>query len=61
LLQAANFVHSIESRQGLQVACPEEIAFRHRWISRSELERHAHALAKTAYGQYLVSLLDEPA
>ncbi len=59
LLQAANFVHSIETRQGLQVACPEEIAYRQDWISRADLERLARPLAKTDYGQYLTWLLDE--
>ena len=59
LLQAANFVQSIESRQGLQVACPEEIAYRNGWISDAELARLAAALAKTAYGEYLTSLLQE--
>ncbi len=56
LLQAANFVQSIEHRQGLQVACPEEIAYRRGWISSAELEQLASALSKTAYGQYLASL-----
>ena len=59
LLQAANFVHSIETRQGLQVACPEEIAFRQDWITRADLDRLAKPLAKTQYGQYLASLLEE--
>jgi glucose-1-phosphate thymidylyltransferase len=58
LLQAANFVHTIEVRQGLQLACPEEIAYRQGWISAAQLERQADALTKTAYGQYLRSLLD---
>ena len=56
LLTAANFVQSIEHRQGLQVACPEEIAYRRGWISSAELEELARALSKTAYGQYLASL-----
>jgi glucose-1-phosphate thymidylyltransferase len=60
LLQAANFVQSIEDRQGLQVACPEEIAYRRGWISSARLEQLANALSKTAYGQYLTSLLHEP-
>jgi glucose-1-phosphate thymidylyltransferase len=59
LLQAANFVHTIETRQGLQIACPEEIAFRRGWISGDQLEQLAGALSKTAYGQYLFSLLHE--
>jgi len=61
LLQAANFVQSIEVRQGLQVACPEEIAYRRGWISAAQLEQLASGLSKTAYGQYLTSILHEPA
>jgi glucose-1-phosphate thymidylyltransferase len=60
LLQAANFVQSIEVRQGLQVACPEEIAYRRGWIAGAQLEQLASALNKTAYGQYLTSILHEP-
>ena len=59
LLQAAHFVHTIEVRQGLQLACPEEIAYRGGWISAAALERQAGALSKTAYGQYLMSLLQD--
>ena len=58
LLQAANFVQTIEVRQGLQVACPEEIAFRSGWIDRAQLERIGEALSKTSYGQYLLQLPD---
>ncbi len=58
LLQAANFVQTIEIRQGLQVACPEEIAFRSGWIDRAQLQRTGQALAKTSYGQYLLQLPD---
>jgi len=58
LLQAANFVQTIEVRQGLQVACPEEIAFRSGWIDRARLERTGNALSDTSYGQYLLQLLD---
>jgi glucose-1-phosphate thymidylyltransferase len=61
LLQAANFVHTIEVRQGLQIACPEEIAYRQGWITGAQLETLASALSKTAYGQYLLSLLHGPA
>lgn len=57
LLQAANFVHTIEVRQGLQIACPEEIAYQQGWITGAQLEKLAAALIKTAYGQYLMSLL----
>ena len=56
LLQAANFVQTIEVRQGLQVACPEEIAFRAGWIDRVQLERLGDALSKTSYGEYLLQL-----
>ncbi|MFO0681524.1 MAG: glucose-1-phosphate thymidylyltransferase RfbA [Sandaracinus sp.] len=59
LLQASTFIHTIQARQGLQVACPEEVAFRKGWISRDELARLAHPLAKTAYGQYLTDLAGE--
>jgi glucose-1-phosphate thymidylyltransferase len=59
LLQAADFVRVIQARQGLQVACPEEIAFRKGWISTADLRRLAEPLAKTTYGQYLVDLADE--
>lgn len=58
LLQAGNFVHSIEQRQGLQIACPEEIAFRKGWIAAEEVGRQADALRKTAYGEYLTTLLE---
>ncbi len=59
LLHAAQFVHTIEVRQGLQLACPEEIAFRNGWITTAQLEQLGTALSKTAYGQYLMSLLDD--
>jgi glucose-1-phosphate thymidylyltransferase len=53
LLQAANFVQTIQERQGLQISCPEELAFRLGWIDRTQLETLAGPLKKTAYGQYL--------
>jgi glucose-1-phosphate thymidylyltransferase len=56
LLQAANFVQTLQSRQGLQIACPEEIAYRLGWINRDQLGHVAKPLAKTAYGQYLLDL-----
>jgi glucose-1-phosphate thymidylyltransferase len=56
LLQAANFVQTIQARQGLQIACPEEIAFRLGWIDDKQLLALAEPLGKTAYGQYLVDL-----
>ncbi len=58
LLQAAMFIEAIETRQGLKVCCPEEIAFRAGYISAEELERLARPLANTAYGAYLLGLLD---
>ena len=59
LLEAANFVQTIESRQGLKVACPEEIAFRLGYISGEQLETLATKIGKSAYGQYLRGLLTE--
>jgi glucose-1-phosphate thymidylyltransferase len=61
LLQASNFIHTIEERQGLKIACPEEIAFHNRWISAQQLERLAEPLRKNTYGQYLLSLTDQEA
>jgi glucose-1-phosphate thymidylyltransferase len=60
LLQAAQFVQTIEERQGLKIACPEEIAFRRGWVDAGQLEKLAEPLAKTAYGRYLLDLLKEP-
>lgn len=59
LLEAGQFIATIEKRQGLKVACPEEIAFRQKWISPEQLEQLARPLAKNGYGQYLLSLLGE--
>ncbi len=58
LLQAGAFVHTIEERQGLKVACPEEIAFQNGWISASELRSLALPLAKNSYGTYLLGLIE---
>lgn len=57
MLEASQFIQTIEKRQGLKVACPEEIVWRNGWISDAELERHAEALVKSGYGQYLKGLL----
>ena len=57
LLQAAMFIETIETRQGLKVCCPEEIAFRAGYISLEQLERLARPLAKTAYGTYLLEIV----
>ena len=59
LLQASNFIQTIEHRQGLKVSCPEEIAFQQGWITAADLEALAAPLAKSGYGQYLLGLLDE--
>lgn len=59
LLEASQFISTIENRQGLKVACPEEIAFRQKWISVSELEELARPLAKNGYGQYLNRIAKE--
>lgn len=56
MLQAANFVEAVESRQGLMIACPEEIAFRQGWISADDLKRLAGPLKNGAYGRYLLDL-----
>ena len=57
MLEASQFIHTIENRQGLKVACPEEIAWRSGWIDDAQLEKMAHILAKSGYGQYLTGLL----
>lgn len=57
LLEASQYIATIERRQGLKVACPEEIAFRQRWISAAELDVLATPLSKNGYGQYLKHLL----
>lgn len=59
LLDAGQFIATLEKRQGLKVACPEEIAWRHGWIDDAQLDRVAHALGKSGYGQYLHGLLTE--
>jgi len=57
LLEAGQFIATIEKRQGLKVACPEEVAWRHGWIDDAQLERCTASLGKSSYGQYLHSLL----
>ncbi|BBN88256.1 glucose-1-phosphate thymidylyltransferase RfbA [Azospira sp. I09] len=61
LLEAGQFIETIEKRQGLKVACPEEVAWRQRWIDDATLEAQARVLAKNGYGQYLLALLKEHA
>ncbi len=58
LMESATFIATIQKRQGLMVACPEEIAFSQGWISPAELEKLAQPYKSTAYGQYLLNLLD---
>jgi glucose-1-phosphate thymidylyltransferase len=60
LLEAGQYIATIERRQGLKVACPEEIAYRLGYIDASALEAQGKAMAKNAYGQYLLALLREP-
>jgi glucose-1-phosphate thymidylyltransferase len=60
LLEAGLFVHTIERRQGLSIACPEEIAFRQGFITAEQLEALAQPVIKSGYGQYLIALLKEP-
>ncbi len=57
LLQAANLIETIEQRQGLKIACPEEVAYSLRLINQAQLEALAHPLQKSSYGQYLLALL----
>jgi len=59
LLDAGQFISTIENRQGLKVACPEEVAYRQGWISASQLEELAKPLLKNQYGQYLMKVLTE--
>jgi len=59
LLDAGQFISTIENRQGLKVACPEEVAYRQDWISASQLENLAKTLLNNQYGQYLMKVLSE--
>ena len=59
LLEASAFIETIERRQGLKVACPEEVAFRLGWIDADQLRMLAKPLAKTGYGRYLLRVIDE--
>ena len=61
LMEAGQFIATLEKRQGLKVACPEEVAFRAGWISAEQLERQAQPMLKNGYGQYLMRLLRERA
>jgi glucose-1-phosphate thymidylyltransferase len=57
MLQASNFVEAVESRQGLMISCPEEIAFRMGWIDAAQVRRLAEPMAKNEYGRYLLGLV----
>src|SRR5207237_1120379 len=59
LMQASNYIHAVEERQGLMVACPEEIAYRMGYISTSDLARLARGMESSAYGQYLLRVLEQ--
>jgi glucose-1-phosphate thymidylyltransferase len=59
LLDASQFIATLENRQGLKVACPEEIAYRQRWITSDQLKELARPLAKNGYGLYLLRVLKE--
>ena len=59
LLDASQFVATIEARQGLKVSCPEEIAFRQKWIDAAQLEKLAQPFASNLYGQYLLRIINE--
>ena len=58
LLEASNYIETIEARQGLRVCCPEEIAWNNGWIDEQQLQALAAPLAKNGYGRYLLSLAD---
>jgi len=60
VLDASQFIATIEHRQGLKVACPEEIAYRNKWIDAGQLEKLAQPLLKNGYGRYLLQVLKEP-
>jgi glucose-1-phosphate thymidylyltransferase len=59
LLSASQFIATLENRQGLKVACPEEIAYRQKWISAEQLEQLARPMSKNGYGLYLLGVLKE--
>jgi len=59
LLDAGGFIATLQKRQGLMVACPEEIAYRNKWISAEDVEKFFDQLSKNSYGQYLKKMLTE--
>ncbi|HSQ07648.1 MAG TPA: sugar phosphate nucleotidyltransferase, partial [Chromatiaceae bacterium] len=58
LMQAGDFIQTIEQRQGLKICCPEEVAYQNRWIDAAQLKAIAAPLVKSGYGEYLVGLLE---
>jgi glucose-1-phosphate thymidylyltransferase len=60
LMQSANFIETLELRQGLKIGCPEEIAYRRGYIGAEQLERLALTMSKNSYGRYLLELLESP-
>ena len=60
LLDASQFVQTLEQRQGLKISCPEEIAWRMKWIDSEQLHKLAQPLNKNEYGEYLISILEDP-
>jgi glucose-1-phosphate thymidylyltransferase len=58
-MEAGQFIATLEKRQGLKIACPEEIAYRAGWISAEDVDRLARPMLKNGYGQYLLKVLDE--
>jgi len=61
LMEASNFIETIESRQGLKICCPEEVAWQRRWIDADQLRAIAAPLAKSGYGEYLLGLIERSA
>ncbi|MES2771765.1 MAG: sugar phosphate nucleotidyltransferase, partial [Pseudomonadota bacterium] len=59
MLEASHFIQTIEKRQGMKIAAPEEIVWRQGWIDDAQLERLAQPLIKSGYGQYLLNLLQQ--
>jgi glucose-1-phosphate thymidylyltransferase len=58
-MEAGQFIQTIQNRQGLKIACPEEIVWRQHWIDNTQLESLAQPLVKNDYGQYLLRILSE--
>jgi glucose-1-phosphate thymidylyltransferase len=59
LIEAGQFIQTLEKRQGLKICCPEEICWRNGWIDNTQLTAIAQPLAKSGYGQYLLRIMDE--